>query len=127
MLIAAAGRGRPDRRWLWLISPVVLAGLLIAGVLPANGLPAAVGILFSCLLLTPAIISFALVAIDARPAIAMVIFVLGIWLSASVGPLVKGAAFLADLAFVGSCAAVTAAAVWRLRRQSAHPGRPSVS
>ena len=126
VLTAVAGQERPDGRWLWLIGPVVLAGLLIVGVLPASGLPAAFGILFLCLLLTPAIISFALVAIDARPAIATVVFLLGIWLSASVGPLVGAAGFLADLAFVGICAAVTAAAFWRLRWQSAHPGRTAV-
>jgi hypothetical protein len=71
---------------------------------------------------TLAIVSFALVAIDARPAIAIVVFLLGIWLSAAIGNLGMGVGLsVSGLPFLGICAAVTTAAVWRLRRQSA-PG-----
>jgi hypothetical protein len=128
VLIAVAGKERPGRRWLWLIGPIALAGLLTASTLPATGPAAAMGVLVLGLLLTLAMASIALVAIDARPAIAVAVVLLGIWLSAAIGNLGMGVGLLVSgLPYLCICAAVTAAAVWRLRRQSAHPGRPSVS
>jgi hypothetical protein len=122
VLIAVVGKERPGRRWLWLIGAVVLAGLLTASRLPATGPAAAMGGLVLSLLLTLAVVSIALVAIDARPAIAMAVFLLAIWLAAAIGNLGLGtAAFSSGLPYLGICAVVTAAAVWRLRRQSA-PG-----
>jgi len=126
VLIAVAGKERPGRGWLWLIGPIALAGLLTAWALPATGLATLMGALVLCLLVTLAVVSLALVAIDARPAIAMAVFLLGIWLAAAIGNLGMGAAAIeTGLPYLGVCAAVAAAAVWRLRRQSAHPGRPT--
>jgi hypothetical protein len=128
VLIAVAGTERPGRRWLWLIGPIGLAGLLAASTLPATGPAAATGVLVLCLLVTLAMVSVALVPIDARPAIAIAVFLLGLWLSAAIGNIGLGSAvFSSGLPFLGICTAVTAAAVWRLRRQSAHAGRPARS
>jgi hypothetical protein len=127
VLGALACRERPDRRWLWLIGPVVLARLLMARVLPGTSLEAADALALR-LLLALVIVSIAWLVIDARPAIAIMVFALGTWLSAAITSLAMGPGFPAALlAFPGICAAVTAAAVWLLRRQSARPGRPSVS
>src|SRR5215469_5230479 len=76
-LIAAAGRERPDRRWLWLIGPIVLAGLLMGPVLPGNAFSDTTRF---AIMLTLAIVSVAWLAIDARLAIAMVVFALAEWL-----------------------------------------------
>jgi hypothetical protein len=75
LLTALASPQRPDRRWLWLIGPVALARLLIISGPAGIGVPAAL-----CLLLTVAIVSIALLAIDGRPAIAIVVFLLAVWL-----------------------------------------------
>jgi hypothetical protein len=120
-LIALSGRERPDRRWLWLTGPIVLARLL-TGASPA-GMGAVAAL---CLVLTVAIVSIAWLGIDARPAIAIVVFLLAVWLPLAIANLAAGAAdFLAGLPLLGICAAVAAPAVWLLRRQSAHPGRPT--
>jgi hypothetical protein len=119
VLIALAGRERPDRRWLWLIGPIALAGLLMYTDADAFGFVALL------LLLALVVVSIAWLPIDARPAIAMVVFLLGIWLSAAMNNLALGSAgFLTELPFAAICTAVAVPAVWRLRRQSAHPGRP---
>jgi hypothetical protein len=123
VLIAVAGRERPDRRWLWLISPIVLAGLLMAGVLPGASLEEA-DVLALYLLATLAVVGIAWLAIDARLAIAIVVFVLAAQLPLSIENLMWGSIFPV-MPLLGICAAVTAVAVWRLRRQSAHPGRPT--
>jgi hypothetical protein len=127
VLIAVAGRERPDRRWLWLIGPVVLAALLTARVLPDTSLEKA-AVLALCLQLSLVVVTIAWLAIDARPVIAIVVFFLATWLSAAMYFLALGSAgFPAELPYLGIWTAVTAAAFWRLRRQSAHPGGPSVS
>jgi hypothetical protein len=122
VLVALAGRERPDRRWLWLIGPIVLEGLLMARVLPDTGPAeiAVIGFLALCLL---AIVSIAWLAIDARPAIAIVVFLLVGWLPLAMAN--PGTAIMAELPVLGSCAAIAGPAVWLLRRQSAHPGRPT--
>ena len=122
VLLALVRRERLDRRWLWLIGPIALAGLLLYTDTDA------IGVLALLLLLTLVLVSIAWLVIDPRPAIAVVVFLLGIWLSATISNLATGSAYvLQDLSFLAICAAATASAVWRLRRQSAHPGRPSVS
>jgi hypothetical protein len=118
VLIALAGQERPDRRWWWLIGLIALAQLL-----EGTG-PAGVGVVAAqCLLLTVAIVSIAWLAIDARPAIAIVVFLLAAWLPSAIENLATGV--FSNLPLLGICAAVAAPAVWLLRRQSAHPGRPT--
>jgi hypothetical protein len=114
VLLTLARRERLDRRWLWLVGPIALAGLLLYTDTDA------IGAFALCLLVALAVVSLALVAIDARAAIAMAVFLLGLWMSAAIGNLGMGfAAFLTELPFLGICAALAAAAIWRLRRQSA--------
>jgi hypothetical protein len=116
VLIALASRERPDRRWLWLIGPIVLARLLIstgAGI----GVRAAL-----CLLLILAIVSITWLAIDARPTIAIVVFLLAFENT----PVARASiASGSHMPLLGFCAVIAAVAVWRLRRQSADPRRPT--
>ncbi|HKD90198.1 MAG TPA: hypothetical protein VKB62_16830 [Streptosporangiaceae bacterium] len=119
VLIALVGQERPDRRWLWLIGPIVLAELLVARVVPGTGAEAdVIGVVTLCLL---TLVSIAWLAVDARLAIAVIVFVLAESLPLAMANLVTGI----ELPFLGICAAVAAPAVWLLRRQSAHPGRPT--
>jgi hypothetical protein len=76
-----------------------------------------------CLLLAVAIASTAWLAIDARPAIAIVVFLLAVWLQLVMNNLATGV--FSDLPLLGICAAVAAPALWLLHRQSAHAGRPT--
>jgi hypothetical protein len=69
------------------------------------------------------VVSIAWLAIDARPAIAMVAILLGIWRPAAINNLATG--ILSELPFLGICAAVAAPALWLLHRQSAHAGPPT--
>jgi hypothetical protein len=115
VLVALAGPQRPERRWLW---PIVL--IVVAEVLPAMQLGQLV--LLSLLLLF-LVVSIAWLAIDARPAIAMVTLVLMAYLPPAIGNFAMPATW-PELAI---CVVVAAPALWLLRRQSAHPGRPSVS
>jgi hypothetical protein len=120
VLIALASRERPDRRWLWLIGPIVLDALLITRVLPGTGLAEArvIGVFAVCVLAT---VSIAWLAIDARLVIALVVFVLAGSLPLAIADLVTGI----ELPVLGICAAVAAPALWLLRRQSADTGRPT--
>ncbi|HEY2079313.1 MAG TPA: hypothetical protein VGH53_23540 [Streptosporangiaceae bacterium] len=124
VLIALAGPQQPDRRWLWLIGPILLAGLLMVQPLPGSSLEATAAVAL-CLLLTVATVSLAWLAIDARPAIAVVVFLLAAWLPFAMADLVNGSGLLAGLSLLGICAAVAAPALWLLHRQSAHAGRPT--
>jgi hypothetical protein len=122
-LVALAGAKRPDRRWLWFIGLIVLARLLIPG-LPGHGFET-LGFLGLSLLLATALASIVWLAVDARLAIAMVVFLLGLWLPSGVNNLATGAGISAGVPLLAVCAAMSILAVWRLRRQSADPGRPT--
>jgi hypothetical protein len=124
-VIALSGRERPDRRWLWLIGPIVLARLLMARVLPGTGPDTtAIGVIALCLVLTVAIVSIAWLAIDARPTIVLIVFLLAVWLPLAIDNLATGAVgFLAGLPLLGICAGVAAPVLWLLHRQSAHADR----
>jgi hypothetical protein len=117
-LVALAGGKRPLRRWL------VPVGLLAA--LPAVSLiqPAFGFLLYAPLLFSIAGISIMWIVIDARPAIAMLVFFLALWLPFAVVNLVQGFGLLAVPELV-IATVVGVPAVWLLRRQSAHPGRPT--
>jgi hypothetical protein len=121
-LVALVGAKRPDRPWLWFIGLIVLARLLIAG-LTADGVET-LGVLGLSLLLAMALASIVWLAIDARLAIAMVVFLLGTWLPSGVNNLAAGAGISASVPVLAICAALATLAVWRLRHQSADPGRP---
>jgi hypothetical protein len=113
VLIALAGAQRPDRRWLWPIALIV-----VVEVLP--GMPLQQLVLISLVLLFLAV-SIAWLAIDARPAIAMVSFLLMEYLPGTIGNF----AMPATWPELGICVVVAAPALWLLHRQSAHAGPPT--
>jgi len=118
-LVALAGHAdRPSWRWLWL------AGLLaIAPPAAAVAWPYGVLVLAMLLLLLAlSIASFAWIAIDARPAIAMAVFLAALQLPLTIGYLATDAGIQVATLYL---LVVMAVAVWRLRCQSAHPGGPT--
>jgi len=121
-LVALAGRAdRPSWRWLWLVGLLAITPLVAAVAWPYGFLALAM------LLLALIIVSIVWIVIDARPAIAMAVFLAALQLPVTIGPLAVGGGFQLSTLFALIVAAITAVAVWRLRRQSAHPGRPAQS
>jgi hypothetical protein len=113
-LALLAGRAeRPGCRWLW---PVALVAVLP---LVANFLPGAESLVFGWLLVGVGIAGVLWVVIDARPAIATATFLLAFWLPSGINSLASGAGIAAGVPLLALVCAVTAVAVWRLRRQSA--------
>jgi hypothetical protein len=110
-----AGRGeRPGVRWLWPVG-LVAALPLVAGVMP-DALTRA----FGALLVAMALISVLVVVIDARPAIATAVFLFAFWLPSGIDNLARGLGIAAGVPLLAIVTLVTAVAVWRLHRQSAH-------
>jgi hypothetical protein len=123
-LIALVGGRRPSRRWLWPVGLVAVWRPLFGIRLPGVGsLPVAV--LLIAVVLALAVAGLVWLMVDARPAIAMVVSLLCLSLPSTIDNLATGAGLSADLPLLLICAAVCALAVWRLRRQSARPDRPS--
>lgn len=119
VLALLAGRKLPSRRWLWPVGLVVafpLVGYLGPGIWPLSilGLLGVMGV-----------ISLLWVVIDARPAVAMAVFLLALLLPAGIVS-VAGADIAAGVPVLIALV-VTVFAVWRLHRQSARvtPGRES--
>jgi hypothetical protein len=111
-LIALVGARRPDSRWLWLIGLITVVRLLPD--LDTYSLAAV-------LLLALVLVSLAWLIVDARPAIALVVFALGFWLPVVIDNLGSGLGISAGLPLLVIAAPILTAAIWRLRRQSAHP------
>jgi hypothetical protein len=119
-LVALAGRAdRPSWRWLWLVGLLAIAPLVAAVAWPYGFLALAM------LLLGLTVVSIAWIVIDARPTIAMAVFLAALQLPVTIGPLAVGAGFQLSMLFALIVTAIAAVAVWRLRRQSADPGRPT--
>jgi len=119
-LVALAGYAeRPGWRWSWPLGLFAIAPLPLAVAGRLSGLYLLVP------LLALSIASIAWIVIDARPAIAMAVFLLAIQLPVTIGLLAAGAGFQLSTLFALIVIAMTAVAVWRLRRQSADPGRPA--
>jgi hypothetical protein len=121
-LVALAGRAdRPSWRRLWpagLIAVGLLAIAPLATVAWLSGI-----LVLAMLLLAFSIASIAWIVIDARPAIAMAVFLMAIQLPLTISSLAMGGGFQVSTLFALIVTAITALAVWRLRRQSANPGR----
>jgi hypothetical protein len=116
-LIALSGGERPNRRWLWPIGVVVLVV-----VMAFDGTDQAT-LLVTCLcLVTASIVSL---AIDARPVIALAVLGLALFLPATIDQLASGVIPPAGVPLVAICGAAAALGILRLRRQSAHAGRPT--
>jgi hypothetical protein len=120
VLVVLAGYAeRPAGRWVWPLGLLAIAPLLlgVAGRLAGMYLLMAV--------LAFAILCIAWMVIDARPAIAMTVFLLGFQLFNTIGFLAIGGGFELPTLFALVMTAITAVTVWRLRCQSAHPARPT--
>jgi hypothetical protein len=119
VLVVLAGYAeRPAGRWVLPLGLLAIAPLLLG----VAGRLAGVYILMAVFAL--AILCLAWMVIDARPAIAMAVFLLGFQLVNTIGFLVIGGGFEPPMLFALVMTAITAAAVWRLRRQSAR-GEPA--
>jgi hypothetical protein len=119
VLIALARRERPSRQWLWPVSVVFLAEMLLqvtAGVRAELVLACVLSLVFA---------SIVWLAVDARPVIALVVFVLALYLPVMFDQLASG--FIPPMGgpLLAICSPLAALAIWRLRRQSAHAGRPT--
>jgi len=116
LVALAAYAERPRWRWFWPLGLLVIAPLLsaVAGRLTSPTL--------STIMLALGVLGIAWIVIDARPAIAMAVFLVALQLPLTIGFLAMGAGFQVSMLFLLVVTAVLAAAVWRLRRQSADPG-----
>jgi hypothetical protein len=74
-------------------------------------------------LLAVGIVCVGSMPVDARPALAICVFVTVKMLPIEIYPAVSGAGIVELMAFLAIVAVVAAPAVWLLRRQSAQPGR----
>lgn len=121
-LVALAGYAeRLSWRWFWQLGLLAIAPLLVAAAgrfapIAADVIVAA-GVIVAALAVS--ILSIAWMVIDARPAIAMAVFLLAIQLSLMISLLAMGDRSVASPLFALVVIAITAVAVWRLRRQSA--------
>jgi len=114
VLVVLAGYAeRPTARWVWPVGLLAIAPLLLG----VAGRLAGVYILLAVLAF--AILCIGWMVIDARPAIAMAVFLLGLQLFNTIGFLAIGGGFEPPALFGLVMSAITAVAVWRLRRQSA--------
>jgi hypothetical protein len=115
-LVALAGSAeRPSWRWFWPLGLLAIAPLLVA--VAGRFAPIWAGAILAALAVS--ILSIAWMVIDARPAIAMAVFVLAFQLQLTISLGVVSPLFALVVI------AITAVAVWRLRRQSAHRGQPT--
>jgi hypothetical protein len=114
-LVTLARRSkRPRRRWL--VGVGILAALPI---LPEFAPQLGRDWFLYGVLLAPAAISIVVAAIDARPAIAVIVYFLGFYLPAAVHELMRGTFPVFVLPYAGMLTVIGAPALWLLRRQSA--------
>ena len=110
---------RPSRRWL------VLVGFLAVLPVVPDIVPAVAPVYLGVLLLAVGVVSIVWAVIDARPAIAVIVFFLGFYLPLAVNEVAMGAIPTFALPYLGVLAVIGVPALWLLRRQSAHPSRPA--
>jgi hypothetical protein len=111
---------RPGRRWVPLVAlaaAVPLQAYLVPGVWPLS---------FLALLEAVAAVSLLWVIVDARPAVATVVFLLAMLLPPGIDSLAAGPDIGAEVPLL-IVIAVAAVAVWLLRRQSARAPAPRES
>jgi hypothetical protein len=113
VLVALAGHvERPGWRWFWPLGLLAIVPLPLA--LTGRLFP----LYLLALVLALSVLSIAWMVIDARPAIAMAVFLLAIQLPVTIGFLAIGDWSLVSALFLLIVPGTTAVAVWRLRRQS---------
>jgi hypothetical protein len=117
-----ARSARLSRRWLVLIGVLAVFPAIPAAETPYGPF------LYEVPLLAIAAISIGWAAIDARPAIAVIVYFLGFYLPIAADELTMGAipvVVVIVLPYLVGLTVIGVAAVWVLRRQSARPGRPT--
>jgi hypothetical protein len=119
MVALSDNRQRPSRRWLVPIGLIALVPLVL-NIEPQVGF-----YILQALELTVTAAAIVWVVIDARPAVAVSVFVLGLWLPIAVDNLVQGMIPVYIWPYLVITTVIAAPAVWLLRRQSAHAGRPT--
>jgi hypothetical protein len=117
LALLAGGRKRPGWRWM------VPVGLLAASPLLVQLYPRG-PVLLGALWITIGSLSLVWIVVDARPAIAMAGFLLGLWLPTATAEITMGFIPASDIPLLVPVAVIAAVAFWRLRRQSART-RPS--
>jgi hypothetical protein len=119
VLVALAGYPeRPGWRWSWPVGLLAIAPLPLV----IAGRPTGINLL--ALVLALSLLSVAWMVTDARPAIAMAVFLLAIQLPITIGFLAMGDLSPVSPLFLLIVIVITAVAVWRVRRQSAR-GEPA--
>jgi hypothetical protein len=119
-LVALSGNSEPrSRRWLVAMGVIALVPLVL-NVEPHVGL-----YVFETLQLTVAAAAILWAVIDARPVVAVSVFILGLWLPYAVGNLTQGFTLLYLWPYLAITTLIAVPAVWLLRRQSSHAGRPT--
>jgi hypothetical protein len=113
------GGKRPSRRWL------VLIGVLAVSPVVPYFVPALGRLPFGALLVAVGAVSIVWAVIDARPAIAVIVFFLGVYLPLAAQELRMGTFPVGVLPYLGILTVIGVPALWLLRRQSAHRGPPT--
>lgn len=113
LVTVARGRKRPRRRWL--VGVGILAALPI---LPEFAPQLGFAWFLYGVLLAPTAISIVLAVIDARLAIAVIVYFLGFYLPGAVQELTRGTFPVFVLPYAGILTVIGAPALWLLRRQS---------
>ena len=119
MVALPGNRESPSRRWL---APIALLTVLVVGAYFGS---LAGWYVFETVRLTAVAAAIVWAVIDARPAIAVSVFVLGLSLPIAVDNLVQGFIPVYLWPYLAVTMVIAVPAVWLLRRQSAHPGRPT--
>jgi len=120
-LVTLARRSkRPRRRWL--VGVGILAALPIV---PEFAPQLRFDWPLYGVLLAPIAISIVWAVIDARLAIAVIVYFLGFYLPVAIQELMRGTFPVFVLPYLGILTGIGGPALWLLRRQSAHPGRPA--
>lgn len=112
LAVAGGARERPSPRWLWALGLIIV----IASAPQVSDFSLG-SVLWGIGILALIALSLARLAIDARPAIAMAVCVLAVWLPISIDTIRFGFEPLAGLPLLVT-GLVGAGAFWRLRRQS---------
>jgi hypothetical protein len=119
-LVSLAGGGKRLSRGLLL-----LVGLFaVLPVVSRIGVPFT-GAAFGVLLLLAVAASVVWAVIDARPAIALVVLFLALFLPPAIGDMLQGFGVVFDVPELVIASLVAGGALWLLRRQSGHPGQPT--
>ena len=117
LALLAGGTKWPGSRWMVPVGWLVVSPLLLHRYPHGPGL-------FHALWITVGSLSLVWIVVDAGPAIAMAVFLLGLWLPTAIAEITSGYIPASDIPLVVPVAVIAAVAFWRLRRQSART-RPS--